>query len=238
MNILEAQFRRQFRAEGPGYVVVRRGLDVRFSADEVAELIEDWRRLWLAWWLWGGWLLIGVAAPVWLAWKVHPPAAWALGGIAAMFMFAVLVPVWRKPGEVAESRLPFEPGVERPRGPPSPVDLIFSSMPFIVGVVMLITTRGRNLTAINIFLLWSGVFVGNAWQMFQYRRGRWVEGKRDAVASWLFIGTMAGVVIVTAITPDREMLDVVMGVTGAILLTAGGLTWVWRRLRRRVGDTA
>src|SRR6478609_918391 len=145
MNILEAQFRRQFQAEGAGYRFVRDGQEVGFSAEEVETFVEEWARLWLAPWLWGGWLLVGVAAPFLLARNGYDGGAWTLGMLAAMFMVAVLVPVLQKPGQAADARLTGEPeGSGDPWGGPwlAPIG---SGIWVCISVDMVVRSGGTDL---------------------------------------------------------------------------------------------
>lgn len=232
MGFLEKLFLRQFQADGADYVIVRRGQEARFSATEVMHFIEEWRLLWLAKWLWGGWLLIGVMVPLWLTWRGYGAGAFALAFVAGAFMVAVLTPVWRKPVDAAELRLPPEPEDGRKYGEaPALWKVIFFGGIFLVSSVAVWNTGVSDPSSWRLLFIWAAAFAINAWQWWRYRQGKLVAGSRDPVLGALLIAMCLGVVSMTALDSDRSMFDIV--VAGIAVVMSLSVAWgmIWRKIR-------
>ncbi|MEZ0242599.1 MAG: hypothetical protein ACAH11_04445, partial [Sphingomonas sp.] len=181
-----------------------------------------------------GWLMIGVIAPLWIASKGHTAGALILASIAVLFMVVVLTPVWQKPGEVAESRLPFEPDAERAPPvvqPPSWWQLALFGVILLIYLYPVVRTGGQDLSKYTYFLLWAGLFAISAWDMFQYKRGKWMPGKRDVVWMLIFCTMTAATVTATVLNPTRGLLDIVIATIFAGLLATILLAPLWKRLR-------
>lgn len=229
MGFLEKLFLRQFQADGADYVIVRRGQKARFSATEVLHFLEEWRLLWLAKWLWGGWLVIGVVAPLWLVWRGYGAGAFALSFVATGFMVAVLTPVWRKPVEAAELRLP-PPAEGAPRylEPPSPwLLLAYGGIALVTGLNVFGSERASSW---SLCFIWSAVFLGYGWKLVRHRRGKPTQ-QLDPVAGALLGLACLGIVTVTALDTERRLFDVV--VAGAFLALALGVVGqlIWKHVR-------
>jgi len=104
MHLLEKQFRGRFTARDGGYVFRQWGHEVVFTAAEYEEFVADRGRLWSGWTL-GLYLLLGVAAPVWLWLADMAGGAWALGGVALLVLIVILTHGERLPNGVAETRV-------------------------------------------------------------------------------------------------------------------------------------
>ena len=209
MSFLEQRFLRQFREDGDAYVIIRRGREVRFSPTEVA-----------------------VIAPLWIAWNGHNAGALIFAFIAALFMVVVLTPVWQKPGEVAESRLPFEPDAERAREPvpPSWWQLGLAGVVFLMYSFDLVRSGGDP-SKFNFFALWTGLFTLNLWQMLRYKQGKWNVGQRDPVQLLILAVTAIAVATATALNPNRDGFDVaIAGLFGAMLAAIVGSA-IWKQFR-------
>jgi hypothetical protein len=230
MSFLEQRFLRQFREDGDGYVVIRRGREVRFSPTEVAELLKEWRLLWRAPWLWTGWLMIGVIAPLWIASYGYTAGALTFAVIAVLFMVVVLTPSWQKPREVAESRLPFEPDMPQPPVPPSWWQLgIFGAVSLMYGFQLV--RGGGAPSTVTFFALWSGFFVIQVWQTVRYKQGKWNVGQRDPVHVLLLAVTAVAVATATALNPERETFDVVIAGLFVAMLTGASAIALWKYFR-------
>lgn len=104
MAILEKQFRNRFVARDGGYVFRQWGHEVVFTRAEYEGFVAERGRLWSDW-TFVIYLVLGVAAPVWL-WLIRmDAAAWTLAGIALLVMIVVLTRGERLPNGVAETRV-------------------------------------------------------------------------------------------------------------------------------------
>ena len=230
MNLLEARFRQRFRRDGAEYRFVRGGREVWFSEGEVEAFVEEWRLLWLGPLVWGIWLVLGVAAPLLLWWNDMAAGALTLALIVAAFVVAVLMPALLKPGEVAQARLPFEADDGwKPAEHPSWFQLFVYGVVFLTSIYELLRHGVADLTWLNFFFLWGGLFLMQGWQIFRYRHGKAVPGRLDVV-SGAITGTMCvAVVVTTALNPARGTFDVVLaGMFGAIALLIAW-TALWKR---------
>jgi hypothetical protein len=230
MGFLEDRFRRQFRAEGTGYVFRLHGHDVAFSADEVEEFVEDWKLLWLAPWLWAGWLLIGVVAPLWLAWSGYPAGSVILGLFAAGFMVVVLLPPLRRPGEVAETMLPDD--APHGEGPWAMLGwLVFTGLFFLLLLWQAFETGFVRLGDLSLALFMGGLFAARVWEWRRLAKGAAPGIDRSLWGTLIYLAGPAAVLVATALYPRREDGDLWFAGGAALVLVFFGATALWRWLR-------
>lgn len=241
MRLLENRFRRQFHSDGAGYVFVRRGHEVRFTADEAEGFVAEWRRLWLNPLLWGGWLLIGVGGPYWLAQRNFAPGAWTLGLVAAGLVAMVLLQALLRPREAAEARLPDEPSaVAQTENPWHALTLtIVWGLAFFTALWWWFERGFDSLSSINFTILWGGMFLG---QLL-----RWLRlVAPESMQAWRWLETLAfltpavGIVVATALHPAPENGDLILAGTCAAGLAIVVVTLIWVKLRgpRAEADSA
>lgn len=133
VNPLERWYLRRFREVEGGYIFKQWGCDVHFTDAEVAGLRAEWRRLWLSPWLWGGWLVFGVALPILLYERGTVAGAFALGGVLGLMMVVTLVHTHFRVNDRAQQRVTIaEARDERGRQYSWSVSIVFVVMASIM----------------------------------------------------------------------------------------------------------
>ncbi|MCA1196597.1 hypothetical protein K9B35_01315 [Sphingomonas sp. R647] len=128
MTTLENWYLRRFTPAEDGFTFTQWGYDVRLSRVEVAELLGEWRRVWLSPYLWGGWLLLGVALPILLSVRGSSVPAFMVALLFGVIMVVTLVYTHCRVNSLAQPRVPIEVaqafGSSQPRWPAA-IPLLF-----------------------------------------------------------------------------------------------------------------
>ena len=120
MQLLEEHFLRKFEPHDGGYLFHQADRSVLFTRAEVEGFVAARRRTWSNPWLWGGWLLIGVAVPVMLGLsggEYSGEQAVLLALVSTVVLAVVLNHAESGAADAAQARATVGPGKGKPVAP-------------------------------------------------------------------------------------------------------------------------
>ncbi len=108
MTTFENWYLRRFTPVEDGFTFTQWGYDVHLSRAEVAELLAEWRRVWLSPYIWGGWLLLGVALPTLLYVRGSSVPAFMVALLFGVIMAVTLAHTHYQVNAIAQMRVPLD----------------------------------------------------------------------------------------------------------------------------------
>lgn len=238
MGFFERWFRSRFTPAGDGYSFRHDDLDYRFDEDEVEDFVAEWRKHWANPLVWAGYLLFGVALPVWLYFVDFAGLTFVFGTIAGVAMLVNLIFPLRQPHEVAAGRVRL---AEAPRWqPPNGVGVLGAfGFTAVLGAIAWFSHKPESHwfdwpdifpMFLALHMLWTAVVEWVLWRRIKRGAGQFIteERMRDLRSDGAcFVAFIATIIWLSPVSDWAER-----GFSVFLLICIAGAD-VWQRLKRK-----